>query len=185
MNILSLILFPISLSIDSFGIGVSYGIRKIKIHLIPKLIISIISFLVTYISIFFGNIILNHIDNLLAKIIGTAMLFIYGIITIYQGKKQQSIDCDFNSSKNIEIKESLYLGLALSIDSFGGCLSYVISGYNPNFIPILVGSLQFLFLSVGSIIGKKISDHTKIKPNKLIIISGIIFIFLALLRLIP
>ena len=161
MNILSLILFPISLSIDSFGIGVSYGMRKIKIHLIPKLIISIISFLVTYISIFFGNIILNHIDNLLAKIIGTAMLFIYGIITIYQGKKQQSIDCD------------------------GGCLSYVISGYNPNFIPILVGSLQFLFLSVGSIIGKKISDHTKIKPNKLIIISGIIFIFLALLRLIP
>lgn len=183
MYLLSLILLSISLSIDALGIGIAYSIRKIIICIKSRVIISSISLAVTYIAIAFGNFILKILNKNIAKLIGVAMLLIYGAITLYQGIKKESLNCDFDASKHIDIKESIFLGLALSIDSFGGGLSYAICGYNSNIIPILVGILQFIFLSVGILIGNKISINKRFKSNHFIILSGLIFIFLAIFRL--
>lgn len=183
MYLLSLILLSISLSIDALGIGIAYSIRKIKICIKSRIIISSISLAVTYIAIVFGNFILQIINKSIAKFIGLVMLLIYGGITLYQGIKKESLNYDFDASKHIDIKEAIFLGLALSIDSFSGGFSYVICGYNSAIVPILVGILQFIFLSIGILLGQKMSINKKIKPNHFIILSGLIFIFLAIFRL--
>ena len=51
MKALALILLSVSLSMDSLGIGISYGIRKIKVPWSAKLIICVISVIFTAIAV--------------------------------------------------------------------------------------------------------------------------------------
>ena len=184
MGLAGLVMLSISLSVDALGIGLAYSIRKIKICTISRTIISAISLVVTYLSIFFGNFILKFTSPFLAKLIGTGMLFFYGLLTIIQGTKKSPANYDFNASKIIEPKEAFYVGFALSVDSFAGGLSYVIAGFYSKFVPFIVGILQFLFLSLGILLGKKLSKSNKIKANYFTVLAGIIFIILSVFKLV-
>ena len=83
---LSVLIIAISLSIDALGIGISYGVREIKIPLISKVIISLQSFLIMTISLFLGNIIFDIIPTYLGKYIGVIILFGMGIFMIIRWK---------------------------------------------------------------------------------------------------
>lgn len=89
MGILSSLLLAVSLSIDSLGIGISYGLRKIKVTLSAKIIISIISIIFTSSALFIGSLILTFIDPFIAKLIGSAMLAVLGFFIIYQALKKE------------------------------------------------------------------------------------------------
>ena len=82
------------------------------------------------------------------------MLLILGLVIIVQGfrkrKEENSFSCDFDRSKAIETAEALYLGAALSVDSFGAGVSSAVSGMNSILVPILAGLMQMLFLWGGS-----------------------------------
>ena len=53
--LLNCILLALSVSIDSLGIGISYGIKHTKISKISNFTLFSISFLMTSFSIFIGN----------------------------------------------------------------------------------------------------------------------------------
>ena len=53
----SSLLLAFTSSIDSFGIGVTYGIKKTKISLTSKIVLFAISFIITNLSIFVGDLI--------------------------------------------------------------------------------------------------------------------------------
>ena len=56
-------ILAISSSIDSLGIGITYGLRKTKLYKIDKFILFVISFIMTLISGFIGNILKNILSN--------------------------------------------------------------------------------------------------------------------------
>ena len=56
---LNSIILSIVSSIDSFGIGITYGIKNTKISLGANLILFFISFLTACFSVFFGNVLIN------------------------------------------------------------------------------------------------------------------------------
>lgn len=208
MGILALILLSVSLSMDSLGIGISYGIRKIRIPWSAKLIICAISMIITAIAVTLGTLILVVIPGKVAEIIGILMLAFLGLFIILSAvlpkreKKSKSVrsivlkplgitvkiirnpvSCDFDKSKHIDILEAVYLGIALSIDSFAAGVSSVISGgINSLMIPVAVGLAQLLFLTLGDTIGKKISSISKIDSKVFVVISGSLLIVMALLR---
>lgn len=212
MWFLSSILLAISLSMDALGIGISYGLRNIKISFIPKFIISLISLIFTAVAIGLGSIILLFLPEYLAKLLGVVMLGLLGIGVIIQaiGKNEKKVPSqkpikawllrlkpigitikiiynatkkhDEESSKNIGIKEALYLGVALSIDSFGAGISSAVSGIINFFVPFMVGICQFIFLSLGLLGGQKLTLFKKINSKVFMILSGIILISLACIR---
>ena len=210
MKALALILLSVSLSMDSLGIGISYGIRKIKIPWPAKLIICAISLIITAIAVTLGTLILVIIPGKVAEIIGILMLAFLGLFIIFSAlfpKKEKikktktvrsivlkplgitvkiirnPVSCDFDKSKHIDILEAVYLGVALSIDSFAAGVSSVISGgINLLMIPISVGLAQLAFLTLGDAIGKKISSISKIDSKVFVVISGSLLIVMALLR---
>ena len=49
-------------------------------------------------------------------------------------------------------------------------------------ITVAVGLCQLIFITVGDIIGKKISSMSKIDSRVFVIISGLLLIFMAFLR---
>ena len=89
---------------------------------------------------------------------------------------------DVEKYSKIGIKESLYLGVALSIDSFGAGISSAVSGINNFFVPILVGLCQFIFLSFGIFAGKKLTSFKKIDSKIFLVLSGTLLIVLAFVR---
>lgn len=220
MWFLSGLLLAVSLSMDALTIGFSYGLRSVKVSVLPKFIISLISFVFTSLAIGIGNIILLVLPQNIAKLIGSIMLVVLGAFIVHKAighaPKNDTHDKSLRNLPHswsfaikplrltikiihapasvnshevqpvcVSTKESLYLGIALSIDSFGAGVSSAVSGLNSFFVPFLVGVCQFLFLSLGVIMGAKLSEKSvksKVNSKNLVALSGIILIILAAIR---
>ena len=188
---LNSILLAISSSIDSLGIGITYGIKNTKISLIGKIILFIISITITYLSIFLGNIIQNIFPSFLTKLIGSSILIFMGIYICLEALKNQDnnsnifnnpISSDLDNSKTIDSKESIFLAIALSLDSF--CIGICGSIIDINLIlfPFLVSIFQLFFLSIGTFIGIHINKFYKLPQNIWSIISGILLIIIGIFK---
>ena len=153
-------ILAISSSIDSLGIGVTYGIKDKKISFSSTIILFIISLLVSFISVFFGKILLDFLPEFITELIGCFILFIIGFFVIvksfFEKKSGNQNDFDFNNSNLIDPKESVFLGFALSLDNFCIGISSSLIGSSYILFPILISVFQFMFLRVGILIGKKV-----------------------------
>lgn len=189
---LNSLILAISSSIDSLGIGITYGIKNTKISFIGKLILFIISIATTYFSIFFGNFIQMIFPAILTKLIGSFILILMGIYICFESFKKQDnysnifnnpISSDLDNSKIIDSKESIFLAVALSLDSFciGICGSII--DINLTFFPLLVSIFQLFFLSIGTFFGIHINKFYKLPQNVWSIISGFLLISIGILKL--
>lgn len=115
---LQLIFFAIALSIDSLGIGISYGIRKIFLHPLSIIILSVMSLLFSSLSIFLGNIITNILSEDTTTYISIIMLFSMGFYIVINSIKKQ--DSSKENLKNKGKQNSLlsfflkYLGITIN-----------------------------------------------------------------------
>ncbi len=94
-------ILAISLSIDSLGVGLVYGIRKIKIPLFPKLIICLFSIIYSGIALTLGKTLSGVLSPGISKLIGVIILTLMGIWIIFQALlKNQNTDVHNESSAN-------------------------------------------------------------------------------------
>ncbi len=84
MFLLSVIAFAVALSLDGFGVGVSYGIRRIRIPLLSLVVISLTSSLAISVSMMSGHLVAGHVSAVAAEIIGAAILIGVGIWVLTQ-----------------------------------------------------------------------------------------------------
>lgn len=189
---LSALFLAISTSIDSFGIGVTYGIKNTKISSIGKIILFIIALGSAYFSILCGDIIQQILPNYLSKIIGSLILIIIGIYICKEALKinnnssnifNNPISSDKDKSKIIDAKEAIFLSIALSLDSLCIGIGGSITDINLKFFPLLVATFQFIFLNLGSYIGIKINKLYILPENIWSIISGLILIIIGVIRM--
>ena len=212
------IVLAISSSIDSLGIGITYGIKNTKISNKARIILFGISFLVTLISLYFGNIIKNIFNENITKFLGSSILIIMGVFILFQSLKKENVknnkkdiiylenetekiysffirflgitikiiknpvNSDLDNSKIIDSKESLFLGLTLSLDSFCIGIGGSIIGINYQIFPLLIAIFQLSFLSIGNIFGKKLYKLSNLPDNIWSIMSGIILIFIGITK---
>ena len=80
-NIFSVLLFSLTVSIDSFSIGISFGVTKTNI-IISCLIFSIISSLFTYLGLMLGKKLSERFGSI-SILIGAIILIILGISYLY------------------------------------------------------------------------------------------------------
>lgn len=90
--------------------------------------------------------------------------------------------CDFDGSKHIDTLEAIYLGVALSIDSFGAGINSAVSGVNSILAPFAAGLCQLLFLCTGDLLGRKLQLFKSINSQVFVVISGVLLIVLAMVR---
>ena len=94
------ILLAISSSIDSLGIGITYGIRNTTILFNGKLVIFLISFIVTLISLYLGNILKLIFPKFVIDYLGSFLFILIGIFICIQALKK-----DKNNIKDISYNE--------------------------------------------------------------------------------
>ncbi len=119
METFSYILFALALSVDSFGAGLAYGARQIRVPLTSLFIISLMSVAAICISMVAGHILLSFIPASLASRLGGVLLLLLGVWILLQarrsGKKTEK-DCEqkYLDPKMIEIRIRP-LGLVIQI----------------------------------------------------------------------
>lgn len=118
---LSCFILALSVSIDSLSIGITYGIKNTKISYIGKVTLFITSFVISVISVWFGDSIKNIFPEFFTKLIGTFLLIFMGIFIIYQSiNKSELSDINYKNIKdnNEEKIYSLFikfLGITIQI----------------------------------------------------------------------
>ncbi|WP_027623564.1 sporulation membrane protein YtaF [Clostridium lundense] len=202
MYILPIIFLAISSSSDAFVVGISYGINKISINFTNNLLIALISGIGTFLSMALGKLLLNIIPIEKANVIGSSVLILFGVYMLIHSLKN---DCskekndskinmegenyyhnvlnnpeiiDVNGSKNIEIKESLFLGIVLCINNIGLGIAASITGLNMYLTSLASCIFSMLFIQLGHYVGEKFLSKTLSKYSE--IISACIIILLGI-----
>lgn len=91
MLINSLVL-ALSSSIDSLGIGITYGIKNTLISYKGKIVLFVISFLISLLSVCFGDIIKTIFSDFATKLIGNIILILMGIFVCFPAFHKDKIN---------------------------------------------------------------------------------------------
>lgn len=179
----NMVIISISLSIDALGIGIAYQMNKVKITLLAKIIIGCMSSIVMYLSLSIGNYIAAQMPSDVAKIIGVSLLTLIGLMFIRNGVYgNKDSTYDFNKSCNIEPVEAVVLGITLSIDTISAGIAISAIGLYNDIIPIMVGIMQILLLTLGEQVVGKSTLLQKGNSTLCGIFSGGILLLMAILR---
>lgn len=191
----------IAVSLDGFGVGITYGMRNIRVPFHALFIIMLCSGLIVWLSMTIGSIMMTFISPYPAKVFGACILISLGIFSLYnivRSKKDHSTahqkttekkhhlkivltnpdQADLDASGVISMSEALLLGIALALDAFGAGLGAAIIGYSPLLTTILISCMSGLFVfsgvKIGLILSKsKLFKHISFIPPFLLIGLGI------------
>ncbi len=108
---ITIIVLAISLSIDSLGVGLVYGFRKISIPLFPKLLICLFSIIYSAVALTLGKTLSNILSPSVSKLIGVVILTLMGIWIIFQALTKNHDEGVHNS--NIRNKNETLLKIAI------------------------------------------------------------------------
>lgn len=198
MQLLSVLLFSLSANVDSFTVGIAYGMKDIKVDYKSNILIALITSLGTFISMALGLFTKQFIKPEILSVIGCIVLIILGIFMIMNTlKTKKQIDeeevkytdilikphkADKDKSGYIDIKESITLGLALSLNNFGLGIGASATGLSLYLTTGATFIISILCIVSGVEIGKKCLSCRLRKYADLI--SGLIIIFIGLYELI-
>ncbi|WP_343224439.1 MntP/YtaF family protein [Paenibacillus sp. ACRRX] len=87
----SLIVLAFALSLDSFGVGMTYGIRKLRIPWLSIVIISVCSGLIILLSMQVGSVIIHWFSDTVARWIGSFILIAIGCFSVIQLVRSQPV----------------------------------------------------------------------------------------------
>lgn len=201
------IFLVIAVSLDGFGVGVTYGIRKIHIPPFPLLIIMFCSGFIVLLSMTIGGMLSHFISPDIANIIGGLILIFLGLFSLFNimraDKKKDKLlnkqkrtttlnsvktvfstpdKADLDDSGVISANEAVLLGSALALDAFGAGLGASMLGYSPIMTTISIALMSGLFVHCGIRVGLFLSRNRHLQqmtfiPPLLLIALGIYNLF--------
>ncbi len=177
----STILLALSSSIDALGLGITYGLKNTKISKSAYIILVLIFSSTATLSLIAGNIIKNYLQESVANFIGSFFIVCIGIFIIIQAFRQKKKE---KVPGNVNNKDAILLGLALSIDSFGVIIGGIIAGISNNYFPIFISGFHLVLLLFGNFLGKKISKLEFFPDIVWSLLSGITITIIGILKLI-
>ncbi|WP_410983461.1 sporulation membrane protein YtaF [Bacillus cereus] len=205
----SLILLAFTLSLDSCSVGLTYGLRGVRIPLKSILIIGMCSAAVMLVSMGIGHMIAKVFSPVIATRIGGIVLIAIGAWVVYQFFRSEKKDepqheekvwkleiaslglviqilrrptvADFDKSGTISGGEALLLGIALSVDSFGAGIGASLLGYTPAMMAVLVAVMSSLFLFIGMRLGTVLSNMRWLQ--KFTFLPGILLIIIGIWKM--
>ncbi|MCU6710470.1 sporulation membrane protein YtaF [Paenibacillus sp. J5C_2022] len=100
-HLLSVLVLALAVSLDGFGVGVTYGLRRIRIPFVSVLIIACCSGFIIWLSMGAGEWLRGYVSEIAAKAIGAAILIGIGCWALIQLGRSRGLheeDSDVGSS---------------------------------------------------------------------------------------
>lgn len=105
MDLLYIFFLAIAISLDGFFVGVTYGIRRIKVSFLPLCIISLVSSTVIAVSLLLGGMLQTLISPWVSRVIGASILIAVGILVLKETYKSFMVQKDVYSGYSIVYAE--------------------------------------------------------------------------------
>lgn len=206
---ISLLLLAFAVSLDSFSVGFTYGLRKMKIPIKSIAVIAICSAVVMMAAMLVGHFIESFFSPVFAEKAGGTVLIVLGGWILYQFFRPDKTDllchekiilnfeikslgivinilkkpltADFDRSGTINGIEAVMLGLALSLDAFGAGIGAALLGFHPGYLAVTAACMSSLFVYAGMKMGSFFSGTSRMQ--KFSLLPGIVLIIIGLLKL--
>lgn len=198
---LSALLFSLSSNLDNVVVGTAYGLKKIKIGLLPNLIIALITSTGTPLAMSVGIYISKFLPDYISNSFGAGVIIILGGYFVIKSKTkllnnknskelalknigdmlEYAEKSDLDNSGDINIKEAVLVAFALTFNNLGTGIAASITGVNIQFTVIFTFILSIVTLKLGETIGNNVLGNFLGKYAPLI--SGILLIILGIIEL--
>jgi putative sporulation protein YtaF len=209
-QILTLLILAFAVSLDSFSVGFTYGLRKMRIPYKSILIIAFCSAVSLLIASGVGKVLGNILSPNFTDTIGGFILILLGGWVLFQffrpekDKELISVEktmvtfeikslgivinilrkpmtADFDLSGTITGIEAFMLGLALSLDAFGAGVGAAMLGFSPVYLAAAVALMSSLFVWMGIKSGSFFSKSNWIQ--KFTFIPGVLLIIIGVWKI--
>ncbi|MED3563105.1 sporulation membrane protein YtaF [Bacillus xiapuensis] len=210
VQLFSLLILALALSLDSFSVGFTYGLRKMIMPVKSVLIIASCAGLSLLLAVSIGHGLAKILSPSITAGLGGFILIALGAGVIYQyfrpekekevQKQEKTIvnfeirslglainilkkplSADFDQSGTITGIEALALGLALSLDSFGAGIGAAMLGFSPYYLAIAVAIMSPTFVLLGIKIGSLFHKYDWIQ--KFTFLPGVMLIIIGIWKL--
>ncbi|MED1469327.1 MULTISPECIES: sporulation membrane protein YtaF [Bacillus] len=210
VQLFSLLLLALALSLDSFSVGFTYGLRKMVMPVKSVLIIASCAGLSLLLAVSIGHGLAKILSPSITAGLGGFILIALGAGVIYQyfrpekekevQKQEKTIvnfeirslglainilkkpmSADFDQSGTITGIEALALGFALSLDSFGAGIGAAMLGFSPYYLAIAVAIMSPSFVLFGIKIGTFFHKYEWIQ--KFTFLPGVMLILIGIWKL--
>ncbi|MBS2969971.1 MULTISPECIES: sporulation membrane protein YtaF [Metabacillus] len=210
MTSISLFIMAFAISLDSFSVGFSYGLKKMKIPIKSLLIIALCSAFSLLAAMLLGHLLSSFIDPEWTKRMGGIILIGIGAWVLYQffrpskdltrEEREKTLfnleikslgivihilkrpsTADLDGSGHIAGIEALLLGTALSLDAFGAGFGAALLGFSPYVMSVTAAVMSSVFLLAGIKSGHLFSKWSWIE--KFSCLPGILLIFVGFWKL--
>lgn len=105
LPIISMILLALAVSLDGFGVGITYGLRRIRIPFLSIAIISCCSGFIFWMAMQIGSYVSRFISPHLATILGAGILIAIGVWALLQIIRNKAVDGDSPSPMEEDIEK--------------------------------------------------------------------------------
>jgi len=159
MHWISIILIGIAANLDNLGIGLAYGVKRVKIPALSNAVIALMSMIVTFVAVTAGGTIVEYISPHIANLLGSLLLCTIGLWTLVSNRfSQQGIAEQpelFDEDKNyiISFREAITLGFILSANCLAGGIAIGAHGISVIWTVISIGTFSFITVGIGSHFG--------------------------------
>jgi putative sporulation protein YtaF len=206
---LQLLFLAFAVSLDGFSVGLTFGIRKMRIPFKSIAVIACCSALSLGIAMMIGEFIGQFISAAAAEKTGGIILIFLGCWVLYQYFKpekqlddqfaekmifnyeikslgvvinilQKPLTADFDKSGTINGVEALVLGFALSLDAFGAGIGSAMLGISPLVLSVCIAVMSSLFIFVGLQSGKIFSSSKIVQ--RFSFLPGVILMFIGIMK---
>lgn len=159
---LTILGFAVSSSIDNLGVGISYGIRGMRIGLLANLLIAGICFLFSEAGILFGRWLSMILPGIFPILVGAFLLVIIGIRIILLAMPRKNGEVQDTTAppkpKDVKLGEAVLLGIALSANALTNGLGAGLLGFSPLAISVSAAIGSFLTVWAGVALGGKVAN---------------------------
>ncbi len=117
-NVLALLLLAFAVSLDSFSVGFTYGLRKMKIPLASIMIIACLSACTLLVSMLIGGLMSNLLSPVFAERLGGGILILLGMWVTFQTFRTQEdnkSEVERKEEKVIASFEMKHFGIAINV----------------------------------------------------------------------
>lgn len=182
MHFISSFLFAASSNMDNLVIGLSYGLKKVKLPISTCVFIACLTSLGTAAAMLMGKYVLSFLPEQLGNAFGSVLILLLGIWGLIKclARKNES---DFMShtqpdNRTISFREASLIGLALSINNISIGIGASVTGMDPILTTILSFSFSLLLLQIGNLVGNSslaqtVGKYGEASANLLIIFLGL------------
>ncbi len=202
------VVVAIAASLDNLGVGIAYGVQKIRVPHTANLIIAAVSFGGTWLLAKAGQGAQTYLSPRAAGIIGAGLLCGVGLWVLVQPlvaafrANQPIIDvklrktriyvgpteilryperADIDQSREIGYWEAVLLGVALSINALAGGFDAGATGASCLLLSALVGAFSFVTILAGSYIGRRLAAEWLGKYST--IVAGALLVLIGIRQL--